>query len=68
MNIADLIASCGGARAISEASQHTDHPVKLHAVYKWIERGSVPTEHWPLIMNLSGATLDTVYRASTVAA
>lgn len=68
--LTDIIQRCGGAKAVSDASRKTKTPVKLHAVYKWIERGSVPPEYWMLLVELGGVTLDDVFRAnaSTVAA
>lgn len=51
--IPEIIKDAGGAPKIAEASQGT---VKVDAVYKWIENGSIPWPHWPVVMPLASAT------------
>lgn len=62
-DIRDLIKRAGGAPVISEASQKTDNPVGVDAVYKWQHNG-VPDDHWPLMMRLTGVSLDVIFNAN----
>lgn len=61
--IYDLIKDAGGPKAIAKASRKTKHRVSHYAVQKWAVRG-IPDEHWELIMDLAGATLEAIYRAN----
>lgn len=63
MTIPDLIKQAGGPKAIALASRKTKHRVTFYAVQKWAHRG-IPDEHWDLIMELAGVSLETVYRAN----
>lgn len=62
-NIRDLIRMADGAPRISEASQKTDNPVGVDAVYKWQHNG-IPDDHWPLMMRLTGVSLDVIFTAN----
>jgi hypothetical protein len=53
----------GGAPAIAEASQRTDHPIGVDAVYKWRLIG-IPDHHWPLMLRLTGVSLDAIFNAN----
>ena len=61
--ISEIIKAAGGARAIHEASGGT---FKTDAVYKWSEIG-IPDRHWPLLIELAGATPDELFEANRAA-
>ena len=61
--IPELIKSAGGPKAIAQASRKRKHRVTYFAVQKWAVRG-IPDEHWDLIMELAGVSLEEVYRAN----
>lgn len=63
----DIIKQAGGALAVAQASQSTAHPVKADAVWKWYSNG-IPAEHWPLIIALTGVSLQTLYDLNIKAA
>lgn len=61
--ITEIIKAAGGPRGVSDAS---DGAVKKDAVYKWPGIG-VPDRHWPLLIELAGATPDELYQANLAA-
>jgi hypothetical protein len=61
--VAQLISVAGGARRIAAASADTQHPIGFEAVYKWPKIG-VPERHWPLLIVLTGATVQEIYDAN----
>lgn len=66
MTVREIIKDCGGAVAVAEASQRTACPVTNEAVFKWYRNG-IPEDHWPLIIELSGRTVEQVYQANRIA-
>jgi hypothetical protein len=61
--ISEIIKDSGSARGISEAS---NGEITKDAVWKWPTIG-VPDRHWPLLIQLSGATPDELYEANRLA-
>lgn len=61
--IPEIIDAAGGAKAITAASGGT---FKVDAVYKWPSIG-VPDRHWPLLIQLAGATPDELFEANRLA-
>jgi hypothetical protein len=61
--ISDIIRDAGGARAIHEASGGA---FSADAVYKWLSIG-IPDRHWPLLIRLSGATPEELFKANSAA-
>jgi len=61
--IQDIITACGGARAISEASQGTLKPIKTDAVYKWRLLG-IHHDHWEMLIDLGGLKIEEIYEAN----
>jgi hypothetical protein len=66
MTVREIIKDCGGAIAVSRASQRTASAVTNEAVFKWYRNG-IPEDHWPMIMELSGRTVDQIYQANRIA-
>lgn len=62
-NVAEIIKDAGGPRAIHEASNGS---VKKDAVYKWQHIG-VPDRHWPILIELAGATPEELFEANRMA-
>jgi hypothetical protein len=60
--ISEIIKDSGSARGISEAS---NGEITKDAVWKWSTIG-VPDRHWPLLIQLSGATPEELYEANLV--
>lgn len=63
MTIPELIKSAGGPKAIAQASRKHKHRVTYYAVQKWAVRG-IPDEHWGLVMELAGVSLEEIYKAN----
>lgn len=61
--IRDLIDRAGGPKAIATASRKSRSRVSFYAPQKWALRGAIPPEHWDLIMELAGVSLEVVYEA-----
>jgi hypothetical protein len=64
----EIIEACGGPERIEAAAG--PHPVRKGkprlshwAVRKWPQTG-IPERHWPLVQQLSGATVDELYGAN----
>lgn len=53
----------GGAGQIARASHAYDRPIGAKSVYKWAENG-IPDWHWPMMMDLCGATLAELHAAT----
>lgn len=51
---------------MAEASQRTAFPITSEAVFKWYRNG-IPEDHWPLIIEISGKTVDQIYQANRIA-
>lgn len=62
-SIPDLISLAGGPKAIALESRKSRHRVTYYAVQKWSVRG-IPDEHWDLMMRLTGASLEEIYKAN----
>src|SRR5574342_63324 len=56
MNVQQIIHACGGATKVADASRRTGSPVTFEAVFKWYRNG-IPEAHWPLVIGLSGLTV-----------
>ena len=63
LTISEIIKLAGGASAIERESGGS---VTAEAAYKWPKIG-IPDRHWPLIMRLTRATADQLFRANVVA-
>lgn len=61
LTVQQIVARCGGAQAIAARST-----IGKWAVYKWPKIG-IPDEHWDLIMEMAGVTVDDIYRANRTA-
>jgi hypothetical protein len=61
LTVQQIVARCGGATVIAARSD-----VGAWAVYKWYKNG-IPKEHWPLVMDLSGLTLQELFQADRLA-
>lgn len=61
--ISEIIKAAGGARAIEVA---TEGKIKSDAVYKWPGIG-VPDRHWPVLIEMAGATPDELFEANRAA-
>jgi len=66
MTVREIVKDCGGAIAVAAASQRTACPVTDEAVFKWYRNG-IPEDHWPMIMELSGRTVEQIYQANRIA-
>lgn len=71
--IEQIITACGGPEGIEKASgtkvgrKGDTVPGLSHwAVRKWLSTG-IPEKHWPLVQNLSSATVDELYGANQLA-
>lgn len=69
--IEEIIKAAGGADAIAERlpkRRNTDGSKRdpRWAVYKWKTNG-VPARHWPVLIELAGATPDELLSANTAA-
>lgn len=68
-NLKKIIKDCGGPDRIEEAAgvtPGTSKPRLSHwAVRKWLSNG-IPERHWPLVQQLSGATVEELYSANRV--
>lgn len=63
LSVADIVELAGGRRAVSTASRKTPHEVTYQAVLYWESHGIHP-RHWPLLMQLTGLTVDEIFSAS----
>jgi hypothetical protein len=61
--IKDIIRDAGGARAVKEAANQRGCELTIWAPYKWQTEG-VPDRHWPVLVDLAGATPEELYRAN----
>ena len=60
----EIIKRAGGPEAVADATRSTSHVVKVDAVWKWYRNG-IPSEHWPLLIKMSGVSLQEIYDANT---
>lgn len=58
---ADNVAEA--ARLIAKESKKTDFPIEVDAVYKW-PRNGIPDHHWPVMIKLTGTSVDALYAAN----
>ncbi len=66
MNVDEIIARCGGDRAIAAASRKGGKgivQITPWAVQKWSQRGLIAQENWPLLIKL-GISLEELYEAN----
>lgn len=63
MTVDDIIKLAGGPKRIAE---HSDGSINRDAVYKWPSIG-IPDRHWPVLMELSGATAQDLFEANVAA-
>jgi len=66
MTVQRIIQDCGGATKVADASQKTANPVTFEAVFKWYRNG-IPEVHWPLVIEMSGLTVEQIYNANRLA-
>lgn len=66
----EIIVDCGGPSQIERAAgqdPRTKRPRLSHwAVRKWPSNG-IPERHWPLVQQLSGASVEELYGANRLA-
>lgn len=59
--IVETIREAGGPVAVARASQRSEHPVGIDAVFKWYRNG-IPSEHWAMLMKLvDGLTVQDLF-------
>lgn len=63
MKVHEIIDTAGGVHAIAEASLNSAKPITFEAVHKW-RRNGIPDEHWSLLIDLAGVTVDEIYAAN----
>ena len=66
MTVQQIIHACGGAMKVASASRRTTTPVTFAAVFKWYRNG-IPETHWPLVIGLSGQSVEEIYNANRTA-
>ena len=63
MDIRQIIKDAGGPATIAEASKKSAKPIGAEAVKKWTRIG-IPDDHWPLMISLSGKSVEEIYAAN----
>jgi len=64
MRIKRIIKASGGPEAIAAGARARGTKLTAWSVYKWQSNG-IPEKHWPLIVDLSGATIEDLFAANT---
>ena len=64
--IREIVRKAGGPREVAAALAESDCPVGEWAVFKWYRSG-IPEEHWPVIITLSGSTVQEIFDANAAA-
>ena len=62
-DVRQIIKDAGGPEKISAASGKRGPAVSVKGVYNWVRIG-IPEKHWPLLLKLSRASADELYRAN----
>lgn len=63
MNIEQIITSSGGPERIATEAGLRGIKLSSWGVYKWRSNG-IPEKHWPLIKDLSGASVEEIFNAN----
>ena len=63
MEVATIIAMCGGTKAIVAANYRVGVKISMRAVQQWKTRG-IPSWHWKIVTALSGISADQILYAN----